>query len=124
VSESAPEDRPDVHRGAGAVLTVTDADFAERVTASSRPVLVEYWANWCGPCRMLNPILAELAVEQADVLTIAKLDIDANPTVARDRRIMAAPTMILYVGGVAVASVVGVRSKSALLAAFESHLPR
>ncbi len=105
------------------MITVTDQDFAERVLRSPRPVLVEYWAAWCGPCRMVTPILAELAAEQADRLTVAKLDIDANPTVARDQRIMAAPTMILYVDGAPVASVIGARAKSALLSALAPHLP-
>ncbi|HEX4222852.1 MAG TPA: thioredoxin [Pseudonocardiaceae bacterium] len=106
----------------GSVVTVTDDDFAEIVLNSAKPVLVEYWAKWCGPCRALNPILNELAAEQADLLTVAKMDIDENPGTARNQRIMAVPTMALYVRGAAVASVIGVRSKAALLAAFESHL--
>jgi thioredoxin 1 len=84
-------------------------------------VLVEYWATWCGPCRALNPILKELAAEQAEAVTVLKMDIDENPATARDQQIMAAPTMILYVDGAPVASLVGVRSKSALVAAFEPH---
>ena len=103
------------------VAAITDAEFADQVLNSDKPVLVEYWATWCGPCRALNPILKELAAEQASQVTVLKMDIDENPVTARDQRIMAAPTMILYVRGEAVASVVGVRSKSALTAAFESH---
>jgi thioredoxin 1 len=106
---------------AGTVATVTDDEFTEAVLNSDKPVLVEYWATWCGPCRALNPILKELAAERADQVTVLKMDIDENPVTARDQRIMAAPTMILYVGGSPVASVVGVRSKSALTAAFEPH---
>lgn len=106
----------------GSVITVTDDDFAEIVLNSDKPVLVEYWAKWCGPCRALNPILKELAAERADVLTVAKMDTDENPTTGRDQQIMAVPTMILYVRGAAVASVIGVRSKAALLAVFEPHL--
>jgi thioredoxin 1 len=106
----------------GSVITVTDDDFTETVLNSDKPVLVEYWAKWCGPCRALNPILKELAAERADVLTVAKMDTDENPTTARDQQVMAVPTMILYVGGTPVASVIGVRSKATLLAAFEPHL--
>ena len=105
-----------------ALVTVTDDDFTERVLNSPRPVLVEYWAQWCGPCRMLTPILTELATEHAEQLTVAKMNIDENPGTARDQQIMAVPTMILYVDGSPVASVIGVRSKSALVAALEPHL--
>lgn len=108
--------------GTGTVRTVTDDDFTEAVLNSPKPVLVEYWAQWCGPCRALNPILTELAAEQAEVLAVAKLNTDENPTTARDQQIMAVPTMILYVDGAPVASVIGVRSKATLLAAFEPHL--
>jgi thioredoxin 1 len=107
---------------AGTVGTVTDDDFAEQVLNSPKPVLVEYWAQWCGPCRALTPILTEIAAERSAALTVAKMNIDENPATGRDQRIMAVPTMILYVAGAAVASVIGVRSKSALLAAFEPHL--
>ncbi|HEX9338171.1 MAG TPA: thioredoxin [Pseudonocardiaceae bacterium] len=101
---------------------VTDATFPDEVLRSDKPVLVEYWATWCGPCRMLGPVLAEIAGEQAERLRVVKVDTDANPVTARDQQIMGVPTMTLYKGGQAVASVVGARSKNAVLAAFEAFL--
>jgi thioredoxin 1 len=106
----------------GELASVTDASFADEVLRSARPVLVEYWATWCGPCRMLAPVLGQIAVEQADRLRVVKLDTDQNPVTMRDQRIMGVPTMILYRDGQAVASLVGARSKHAVLAAFEPFL--
>jgi thioredoxin 1 len=106
----------------GELASVTDASFAGEVLGSATPVLVEYWATWCGPCRMLAPVLAEIAVEQAHRLRVVKLDTDANPNTMRDEKIMGVPTMILYRDGQAVASLVGARSKHAVLAAFEPFL--
>jgi len=106
----------------GELASVTDASFADDVLRSARPVLVEYWATWCGPCRMLAPVLGQIAVEQADRLRVVKLDTDQNPVTMRDQKIMGVPTMILYRGGQAVASLVGARSKHAVLAAFEQFL--
>jgi thioredoxin 1 len=102
--------------------SVTDATFGDEVLASAKPVLVEFWATWCGPCRMLAPVLAEIAAEQADRLTVVKIDTDANPVTARDQQVMGVPTMILYREGRAVASLVGARSKNAVLATFERYL--
>jgi thioredoxin 1 len=101
---------------------VTDATFAGEVLGADVPVLVEFWAEWCGPCRMVTPVLAELAAELEGRLRVVKVDIDANPATAGSQRIMAAPTMILYRGGQAVASLVGARPKSAVLAALEPYL--
>jgi len=106
----------------GELASVTDASFADEVLRSAKPVLVEYWAIWCGPCRMLAPVLAEIAVEQADRLRVVKLDTDKNPMTMRDQKIMGVPTMILYRDGQAVASLVGARSKHAVLNAFEPFL--
>jgi thioredoxin 1 len=103
-------------------MSVTDDTFATEVLGSTKPVLVEYWATWCGPCRMVGPVLGELAAEQAERLRVVKIDTDANQATARDQLIMGVPTMILYRDGQAVASVVGARSKNAILAAFERYL--
>src|SRR5215469_6475766 len=100
---------------AGNTVTVTDKSFAQDVLASEKPVLVYFWATWCGPCKMVAPVLEEIAKEHADKLTIAKLDIDANLTIAREFQIMSIPTMILFQDGEAVKQIVGAKPKNAML---------
>jgi thioredoxin 1 len=104
------------------LTSVTDDTFAAEVLGSTKPVLVEYWATWCGPCRMVAPVLAELAAQLPERLRVVKMDTDANPVTAMNQRIMGVPTMILYSDGQPVASIVGARSKNAILAAFEQYL--
>jgi thioredoxin 1 len=98
-----------------ATIAVTDDSFAQDVLANERPVLVDFWATWCGPCRMIAPVLEEIATERGDELTIAKMDIDANPDTARDFQVISIPTMILFKGGQPVKRIVGAKSKAALL---------
>ena len=96
-------------------VTVSDDTFAEEVLASSTPVLVDFWAAWCGPCRMVAPVLDEIAEEKAGSLTVAKVDVDANPATARDFQVVSIPTMILFKNGQAVKRIVGAKGKAALL---------
>lgn len=98
-----------------AVVTVTDATFDTLVLRSARPVLVEYWAAWCGPCRQLSPILDEIAAEQADRLVVAKLNTDENPETMIARGVLAAPTLQLYKDGELVKELIGARPKRRLL---------
>lgn len=106
---------------AGNLLTVSDADFDEVVKGSDKPVLVDFWAEWCGPCKMIAPVLEEIAGERDD-LTIAKLDIDANPQTTNRFSVMSIPTLILFVDGAPKARVVGAKGKSALLGELAGHL--
>ena len=107
---------------AGTTVTVTDATFADDVLGSDKPVLVDFWAEWCGPCRMVAPVLEEIGAEHADEITIAKLDIDANPSTARDYQVMSIPTMILFKGGEPVKQIVGAKPKAALLQDLADYL--
>ncbi|WP_410661282.1 thioredoxin [Amycolatopsis sp. lyj-112] len=96
-------------------VTVTDKTFVDDVLTSEKPVLVDFWATWCGPCKMVAPVLEEIAAENGEKLTVAKLDIDANPNTARDYQVMSIPTLILFQGGKPIKQIVGAKPKAALL---------
>ncbi len=108
---------------AGTTIEVSDASFSTDVLSSNKPVLVDFWAAWCGPCKMVAPVLDEIASERADQLTIAKLDVDANPETARDFQVVSIPTMILFKDGQPVKRIVGAKGKAALLRELSDAVP-
>ena len=103
-------------------VVVTDSSFVTDVLNSDKLVLVDFWAEWCGPCRMVAPVLEEIAAEHPETITIAKLDIDQNPATARDFQVMSIPTLILFKGGEPVKQIVGAKPKAALLADLADYL--
>ena len=99
----------------GATKTVTDQTFDTEVLKNEKPVVVDYWAEWCGPCRMVAPVLEEIANEHADKIDVVKLNIDENPQVAQKYGILQIPTLNVFRGGEVVKQVIGAKPKSALL---------
>jgi thioredoxin 1 len=99
----------------GATKAVTDETFEAEVLQSSKPVIVDYWAEWCGPCRMIAPVLEEIASEYAEKIDVVKLNVDENPAIAQRYQILAIPTLNVFKGGEVVKQIKGAKPKAALL---------
>lgn len=104
------------------ILIVNDSTFDEQVTISDVPVLVDFWAEWCGPCKIISPILEEIAEEKVGKLTIAKLNVDDAMNTARRFEVMSIPTLILFKEGQPVVRIVGAKPKGQLLQDLEAYL--
>ena len=102
------------------IIDVSDATFEEKVLNSNNPVLVDYWAEWCGPCKMVAPILEEIADEYNDKLTVAKIDIDENKTTPQKYAVRGIPTLMIFKNGEVAGTKVGALSKSQLAAFIDS----
>jgi len=105
----------------GATKTVTDASFADDVLMSDKTVVVDFWAEWCGPCKLVAPILEEIAAGNENIV-IAKLNVDENPQTSASYGITSIPTMNIYKGGQIVKTIIGAKPKAALLRDLESYL--
>ncbi len=105
-----------------ATITVNDGEFGEKVLSATKPVLVDYWADWCGPCRQLSPIIDELSNSYGDRMIFAKVDTNANPQIAARQGIMMLPTIQIFLNGDMVANVQGGQTKAKLIKMIEQFI--
>ena len=106
----------------GSLQELTQSTFDEQVGSSATPILVDFWAEWCGPCKKIAPVLEEISKEQEGRLTIAKLNIDEHPDVAQRFGVLSIPTLLLFKDGQLATTIVGAKGKYQLLSELEPHL--
>ena len=104
------------------VVTLTDENFEEEVNSSAVPVLVDYWAEWCGPCKMIGPLVEEMAEEYSNRLKVGKLDVDENQSSASKQNVMSIPTLLIFKEGEVVAQQIGAVNKTQITEFIESNL--
>ncbi len=107
---------------AAGIVTLSDSTFDETIGSSTTPILVDFWAEWCGPCKMIAPVLEEIATEQAGRVIIAKLNIDEHPEAAQRFGVMSIPTLLLFKDGELAHRTVGAKGKMQLMADLDAHL--
>jgi thioredoxin 1 len=108
---------------ADGIVNLSTSTFDEVVRSSDKPVIVDFWAEWCGPCKQIAPILAEIAVEHRDSVVVAKLNVDDNPDLAMKYNVMSIPTLLVFADGEVSKRLIGAKSKGALMQELDEFLP-